>query len=43
MATQKTIYFLSENNFKVSGIDVSDAVDQIDKDISLVSFNIWFG
>jgi len=34
---EKTIYFLSENNFKVSGLGVEDIVQQLDPEISLVS------
>ena len=36
--SEKTIYFLSENNFKVSGIQVEGIVQQLDPEISLVSY-----
>jgi hypothetical protein len=35
----KPIYFLAENNFRVSGLDVSELIKQIDPKISLVSWN----
>jgi hypothetical protein len=34
--SDKTIYFLSDNNFKVSGLSVEDIVQQLDPEISLV-------
>ncbi len=40
--TEKTIYFLSENNFKVSGLQVESIVQQLDPEISIVSCFKYF-
>ena len=36
---KNSVYLLSENNFKVSGLKVSDLVQQLDSNISLVSIS----
>ena len=40
--SDKTIYFLSENNFNVSGLELEAVVQQLDPEISLVSKLLWY-